>query len=269
MGSVLNLTRSEYSVVWLPAEPSVDATMPSRDELKFGPVAGDEALPGMRDARAMPRFLVAFCIGVIATLVWQSCSDAARQLVESSSLQLGGLAPIAQPAPEVIAQVTFAAASLDEQRLAAGQQNVDQLAASQPWMNPTVVPLASPQEHIALAFASLQQTERHTERHTASKISVPVPRPAPAEARKHAWRPATTTTGTGPNAHHALALFTSVGLSSPSQVLSTRLDTGHNKRIRSSAAAPRSSAPEPFSQRLISASQSLASALSKITGIQL
>ena len=265
MGSVLNLTQSEYSVVWLPAEPSVDATMPSRDELKIGPVAGDEALPGMRDARAMPRFLVAFCIGVIATLVWQSCSDAARQLVESSSLQLGGLAPVAQTAPDVIAQATFAAASLDEQRLAAGQQNVNQLAASQPWMNPTVVPLASPQEHIALAFASLQQTERHT----ASKISVPLPRPAPAEARKHAWRPAMTTTGTGPNAHHPVTSSTSVGSSSPSQVLSTRLDTGHNKRIRSSAAAPRSSAPEPLSQRLISASQSLASALSKITGIQL
>jgi hypothetical protein len=248
MGSVLNLRRSEYSVVWLPTEPSVEATMPPRDNRKNDRVPSDEALPGMRDPRAKARFLVAFCIGVIATLAWQSCSDAARQLVETS-----------------IAPATFAGPSLDEQHLAAVHQNVDPLAAGQWQINSTVVHLASAQVQITRDFASLQQ---QTERHPISKMSMPLPRPAPAEMRKHASRPATTTAGTGPNAHHAVISSTSVGTSSPLPVLSTRLDTGH-KRTRSSAAALKSSAPEPFSQSLIYASQSLKSALSKITGIQL
>ena len=248
MGSVLNLRRSEYSVVWLPTEPSMEATMPPPDNRKNDRVPSDEALPGMRDPRARARFLVAFCIGVIATLAWQSCSDAARQLVETS-----------------IAPATFAGPSLDEQHLAAVHQNVDPLAAGQWQINPTVVPLASAQMQITRDFASLQQ---QTERHPISKMSVPLPRPAPAEMRKHASRPATTTAGTSPNAHHAVISSTSVGTSSPLPVLSTRLDTGH-KRTRSSAAALKSSAPEPFSQSLIYASQSLKSALSKITGIQL
>ncbi len=248
MGSVLNLRRSEYSVVWLPTEPSMEATMPPPDNRKNDRVPSDEALPGMRDPRARARFLVAFCIGVIATLAWQSCSDAARQLVETS-----------------IAPATFAGPSLDEQHLAAVHQNVDPPAAGQWQINPTVVHLASAQVQITRDFASLQQ---QTERHPISKMSVPPPRPAPAEMRKHASRPATTTAGTSPNAHHAVISSTSVGSSSSLPVLSTRLDAGH-KRTRSSAAALKSSAPEPFSQSLIYASQSLKSALSKITGIQL
>ena len=260
MGSVLDLERSEYSVVWLPIKPSVPATVPPADDSKN---AGRSFVAAERDLRSISRFLVAFCIGVIATLAWQSCSDAARQLVETSSLQFGGLAPIAQTTPDVIAPATFAGLSLDEQHLAAVHRNVDPLAAGQWQINPTVVHLASAQMQITRDFASLQQ---QTERHPISKMSVPLPRPAPAEMRKHA--PATTTAGTGPNAHHAVISSTSVGSSSPLPVLSTRLDTGH-KRTRSSAAALKSSAPEPFSQSLIYASQSLKSALSKITGIQL
>jgi hypothetical protein len=212
----------------------------------------------------MSRFVVAFCIGVIATLAWQSCSDAARQLVETSSLRFGGLAPIAQTIPDVIAPATSAAPSLDKQHLAAGQKNVDQRAASQQPLNLSVVQLASAREHITHDFDSLQQIERQA----ISRISVPLPRPAPAETRKHASRPATTTAAAGPNAHRAVTSYTSFGSLSPSPVVSMRLDTGH-KRTRSSAAALRSSAPEPFGQSLFSASQRLMLALSKIAGIQL
>ena len=265
MGSVLNHRRSEYSVVWLPTEPSVEATVPPPDNRKNDRVPSDAALQGMRDPRARARFLVAFCIGVIATLVWQSCSDAARQLVETSSLQFGGLAPIAQTTPDVIAPATFAGPSLDEQHLAAVHRNVDPLAAGQWQINPTVVHLASAQVQITRDFASLHQ---QTERHPISKMSVPLPRPAPAEMRKHASRPATTTAGAGPNGHHAVTSSTSVGSLSLSPLVSAHLETGR-KRTRSSAAALRSSAPEPFSQSLISASERLMLALSKITRIQL
>ena len=263
MGSVLNLRRSEYSVVWLPTSPRGDATMPPADGLKNDPVPSNEALSG-RDLRAISRFLIAFCIGVIATLVWQSCSDAARQLAQTSSLQFGGLAPIVQTTPDMIAPATFANRFLGDQHLAAVRENVDQLAASPQQINMGIVQLPSVQEEMTHNIASQQQTERHT----VSNVSVPLPRPTPAETRKRAWRPATTTAGAGPNAHHTVTSFTSVGASSsPSLVLLTRLD-GH-KRTRSSAAALRSSAPEPFSESLIFVSQSLMSALSKIAGIQL
>jgi hypothetical protein len=259
MGSVLDLGRSEYSVVWLPIKPPVDATMPPAGDPKS---AGRSLFAVERDLRAMSRFLVAFCFGVIATLAWQSCSDAARQLVDTSSLQLSGLAAIGQAALDVTAPATFAAPALDKQRLAAVQENVDQRAASQQRVNLSVAQPASAREQIARDFDSLQQT------YTISKISVPLPRPAPAEARRHASRLATATAGAGPNTHHAAASSTSFRSLSLSPVVSVRLDTGH-KQTRSSAAALRSSVPEPFSQSLISASERLMLALSKITGIQL
>jgi hypothetical protein len=259
MGSVLNLRRSEYSVVWLPIKSSVDATMPPADD----PKNAERSLVAVeRDLRARSRFLVAFCIGVIATLAWQSCSDTARQLVETSSLQLGALAAIAQTTPDVIAPATVAAPSLDKQHLATVQESVDQRAASQRQINLSVVQLASAQEQIAHDFDSLQQIERRT----ISEISVPLPRPAPAETRKHASRLATTTAGAGSNAHHAVTSSPGFGSSSLSPVVSMRRDTGH-KQTRSSAAALRNSAPEPFSQSLTS--ERLMLALSKITRIQL
>jgi hypothetical protein len=261
MGSVLNLGRSEYSVVWLPIKPSVDATMSPADDPKS---AGRSLVAVERDLRAMSRFLVAFCIGVIATLAWQSCSDAARQLVETSSLQFGGLAAIAQTTPDVTTPAAFTPPSPDKLHLAAVQENVDQRAASQQRVNRSVAQPASAQEQIARDFDSLQQIERHT----ISKISVPLPRPAPAETRKHASRLATATAGAGPNARHAVTSSTSFRSSSLSPVASMRFDTSH-KQTRSSAAALRGSAPEPFSHSLIFASERLMLALSKITGIQL
>jgi hypothetical protein len=260
MGSVLDLRRSEYSVVWLPIKPSVDATVPPSDAPKNArrsPVAVE------RDLRTMSRFLVAFCIGVIATLAWQSGSDAARQLVETSSFQFGGSAAIRQTTPDVTAPATFAALSLDKPDLAAVPENVIRRAASQHQVNLTVVQLPSAQDQIALAFDSLQ-----IERQTIAKISVPLPRPAPAERRKHASRPGMTTAGAGQSSHHAATSPPGFWPSSPLPVVATRYDTGH-KQTRPSVAALRSSAPEPFSQSLIFARERLMLALSKITGIQL
>jgi hypothetical protein len=249
MGSVLSLRRCEYSVVWLPTSPSVDATMPPTD-LKNDPAPGTEALPSRgepyREPYPISRLLVAFCIGVTATLAWQSCSDAARQLAQTSSLQFGGSAPIVQPIPNAIAPATFASRFPSDYHLVALQEDVDRLAVSPEQINIGIVPLPSVRERMTRSIAGPQQTERHT----ALNVSVPLPRPAPAETRKHASRPATTTTGAAPNAHH------------------TGIEVGQ-KQTRSSAAALRSSAPEPFSGSLIFVGQSVISALSKITGIQL
>jgi hypothetical protein len=245
MGCVLSLRRCEYSVVWLPTSPSVDATIPPPD-LKNDPVPGTEALPSRGDPNAISRLLVAFCIGVTATLAWQSCSDAARQLAQTSSSQFGGSALIAQPTPNAFATATFASRFPSDQHLAAVQEDVDRLAVSPQQINIGTVALPSVREQMTRNIASQHQAERHT----ALNEFVPLPRPAPAETRKHAPRSATTTTGAGPNAHH------------------TGIDAGQT-RTRSSATAQRSSATGPFSGSLIFVGQSVISALSKITGIQL
>jgi hypothetical protein len=262
MGSVLTLGRSEYSVVWLPAKPSVHALVPSPDDLENDPAPRKEAVPGMPDPRAVARFVMAFCIGVIVTLAWQSYSDAAKPLIVSSSLQPRESARIAHASSDVIAPAAFAARFPDLQDLA--WQNADQLAAIRQ-VNLSFVQFAFAQEQTMRNIPRPQRTERHI----VSKMSVPLPRPAPpAETRKHASRSATTMAGAGPNAHRAVTSSASVGSSSPLPVLLTHLDTGH-KRTRSSAADLRGPAPEPFSQIVLSARQSLISALSRITGIQL
>jgi hypothetical protein len=46
------------------------------------------------------RFLVGVCVGVAATLAWQSYGDAARAMVASTLPQLGWLAPQASVAPQ-------------------------------------------------------------------------------------------------------------------------------------------------------------------------
>jgi hypothetical protein len=84
------------------------------------------------------RFLTAFCVGVAATLVWQSCGDMARQNIANSHPQLAWLAPeaaVAQTAPDTIAppstspdQPQLKAMSFD---LGALRQRVDQIAVGQ------------------------------------------------------------------------------------------------------------------------------------------
>ncbi len=90
---------------------------------------------------AMPSptgFLITFCIGVAATLTWQSYGDAARETIANSYPQLGWLAPQPPPtpqnAPDVIALAAPAAPSPDQQQLNAMsldavRQSIDRIAA--------------------------------------------------------------------------------------------------------------------------------------------
>ena len=84
------------------------------------------------------RFLIAVCVGIAATLAWQSYGDAARQTIASLSPQLRWLAPQAAAAQTVPDTIVPAIASLDQQELkmmsrdlAVLRQRVDQLAAGQ------------------------------------------------------------------------------------------------------------------------------------------
>jgi hypothetical protein len=143
---------------------------------------------GRRALRGLVRFLIVFCIGVAATLAWQSYGDAARAMIASASPQLGWLAPqaapvaqtapVAQAAPE--APAPAAAALPDLQPLALGlasvRQSVDQLAAQ----------LADGQRQMGGDIAKLQADEQKI----LHKLSAAPPRPAADPAHKPA--PATS-----------------------------------------------------------------------------
>jgi len=125
------------------------------------------------------RFLIAICVGVAATLAWQSYGDAARQIVANSYPQLAWLAPeaaVAQTAPATILppntspdQQQLKAMSLD---LAVLRQRVDQIAAGQDRITRDIT-------------AKLQAAEQDI----LDKISAPAPQPAAAPARKPAPPP--------------------------------------------------------------------------------
>jgi hypothetical protein len=115
-------------------------------------------------------FLITFCIGVAATLAWQSYGGAAREMIASSAPQLGWLAPqvapVAHAAPDMIVPAAPAAPSPDLEQIQAGlavvQQGVDRLAAGQEQMTRDITKLQAAEQDIL------------------HKISEPPPRPAAA-----------------------------------------------------------------------------------------
>jgi hypothetical protein len=164
MASRQSPTQSEFSEDLWSTKPSVDAMILPADLKSKRPSLRKRA------SRGLARFLIIFCIGVAATLAWQSHGDAAREMIANSSPQLGWLAPqaasLAQIAPDMITPAAPAAPSPELQQLkamsfvfATVRQSVDQLAASQ--------------QQMASDIAKLQRG-----------ISVPQPWPAAAPASK-------------------------------------------------------------------------------------
>jgi sporulation related protein len=92
--SRLDLALSEFSKARWATEPSVDAPLQPTD---LDVVASAPSSLGKQASFALARFLIAFCMGVAATLAWQSYGDAARKTIASSSPQPGRSAPQAAP----------------------------------------------------------------------------------------------------------------------------------------------------------------------------
>ena len=89
MSSRLSHALSEFSKGRWVTEPSDD---PPLHPTELALVPSMRSSPRKR-ALALARFLITFCIGVAATLAWQSYGDAARSRIASSSPQLSWLAP--------------------------------------------------------------------------------------------------------------------------------------------------------------------------------
>jgi hypothetical protein len=188
MSSTLSATQFEFPVDRMPAEPSVDTTAPLAADLQNDRFLSEQPSWRKRGLLAVVRFLIAACIGGAATLAWQSYGEEARQVIASSSQQLGWLAPRAEavtPAePDTIASAT---PSADQQQLesisldlAAVRQSVDQLIASQDQITRRVDQLALGQDQMTRDIAKLQQFQQYI----LYKTSEPPPQPAPVPARR-------------------------------------------------------------------------------------
>jgi len=178
----MSSTRSDFSAGRRATRPSLDPSLEPVDLKNWLP--SERPSLGNRASRALARFLITLCIGVGATLAWQSYGDAAREMIASASPRLAWLAPQAAPvartAPDAVAQT---APSPDQEQLnamslslAAVRQSVDQLAASQEQMTRDITKLQTATQAIL------------------DKISAPPPRPAGATARKPAPLTPTATT---------------------------------------------------------------------------
>src|SRR5712671_6552577 len=142
MSTTLSPTQSEFSEGLPPVKPSVEVPTIRPADLKNDRFPSGRPSLGRRAPLALARFLITFCIGVAATLAWQSYGDAAREMIANSSPQLGWLgpqaAPVEQNTPDLIALVVRAATSLDQQQLNAMsldldavRQSVDRIATSE------------------------------------------------------------------------------------------------------------------------------------------
>ena len=182
MASTLRRAQSDFPEDQWSNETSVDPKVRPVDlDLRRDRFSSKRPSLGKRASRAVVRFLITFCIGVAAALAWQSYGDAAREMIASSSPQLGWLAPQAAPlvqtASDIVARAAPPTPSPDLQQLkamsldlAAVRQNVEQLAAQ----------FAAGQQQMAGDIATLQVAQQDI----LHKISPPPPRPAAVPARK-------------------------------------------------------------------------------------
>jgi hypothetical protein len=206
MSATPNPTQSEFYAGLLPVEPSVEAPAVRPADLKNDPFPNGRPSLSKRASRALARFVITFCIGVAATLAWQSYGDAAREMIANSSPQLGWLAPQAEPvAQNALDMIAPPASSPDQQQLNAMsldldavRQSIDRIAtsiaASQVQMTRSVGLIAFGQEQITrsvdqLAAGQEQMTHEITklqavEQYVPYKNSEPPPRPAPAPVPK-------------------------------------------------------------------------------------
>jgi hypothetical protein len=163
-----------------PTEPSNDA------KIRTACLDGAELSLGKRTARRLRRFLIVFCMGVGATLGWQSYGTEIRAIIANSYPQLGWLAPqtaaFAETAPEITPTIP-ATTSLDQNddfkaisvELATLRQSMDQHLAA---VAKSMDQFLATQQQMASDIAKLKAAER-------DKISTaPAPRPAAAPARR-------------------------------------------------------------------------------------
>jgi hypothetical protein len=195
---------SDFSAGPRVTEPSLDATLRATD-LNIDPPT-DRPSSGRRTSRNLARFLATACLGVAATLAWQSYGGSAEQMIASSAPQLGWLVSlpatnppsareiaVEQPSPPAVptaappatsTQATAVAPTASEAAAStaapsSGLQELATMAHDLAAVRQTVEQLAAGQEQMARDIAKLQTAGQDIRR----RISALPPAPA-ATARK-------------------------------------------------------------------------------------
>src|SRR5260370_36655994 len=101
MGAMPSRAQSEYYKGLLPIELADEAPTVFTGDLKNDRFGTGQPSASEETSRPLARFLIPFCIGVTATLTWQSYSDAAKLIIARWSPQLDWLAPQARGAQTV------------------------------------------------------------------------------------------------------------------------------------------------------------------------
>jgi hypothetical protein len=164
MGAMPSPAQSRLYAGLLPAEQSVEALAAHAANPKYSRRQHPQSSLGERTSRTVVRFLITFYIGIVATLAWQSYSEAARQFIAGLSPRLGWLAPpsagseaILDPINEITRNVDRIVAASQEQM----SRSVDQLAVGQEEITRTVDQLAASQEQIAREIIKLQAISQY------------------------------------------------------------------------------------------------------------
>jgi hypothetical protein len=207
MNAMSSPAQSEFYTGVSPVE--VPAVGPA--DLKNDRLPNVRKPPGKRALRMLSVLPITFCIGVAATLAWQSYGDAAREIVANTYPQLGWLAPQGEPVTQnAPAAVAVAATALDQQQLnaiaidleamrqsidgiapgiVAGHEQmvrtIDRIGATQEQLARTIDQLTASQDQVMREIAKLQTVEQYI----LYKSSEPPPRPAPSQTRNPVPRP--------------------------------------------------------------------------------
>jgi hypothetical protein len=127
---------SDFSAGPRVIEPSLDSTLRPAD-VSNRSLRTDPPSPGRRTSRSFGRFLVAACLGVTATLAWQSYGDAARQVIASAAPPIGWLL---LSSPSAMNPLSGAEMSVQQPASSTAQVSAPQAASAQA---PAVAPTAS------------------------------------------------------------------------------------------------------------------------------
>jgi hypothetical protein len=187
MGAMRSPEQSRLYAGLLPAVEVSVATPVRVADVENDQSANDEPPSREGTTRGLARSVIAFYVGVAATLLWQSYGDEARQIIASLSPQLSWVAPQAAVAPAVPDANEELTRSVD--RIVAANQeqiarSVDRIVtASQEQIARSVAQLAADQEQMAREIIRLQAISQY------GLYKIADPRPAPSPAPRPATRP--------------------------------------------------------------------------------
>jgi hypothetical protein len=98
MSAMPSPAQSEFSEGSLPVKPPAEAPVIRPADLKNDRSPKRQQSLGMRAPLAIARFLITFCVGVAATLAWQSYGDTAREMIANASPRPASSRPAADGA---------------------------------------------------------------------------------------------------------------------------------------------------------------------------